>query len=86
MMKLVPVTEVKRRATEVIADLKKFHSAVMITDHGREAAVMVDVKTWNGLQRRLQILDLVSKGVADLRAGRVISQEEAKARLAKFAL
>ena len=85
MMKLVPVTEVKRRATEVIANLKKTRAAVMVTEHGREAAVMVDVETWNGLQRRLQILDLVAKGVADLRAGRVISQEDAKARLARFA-
>ena len=85
MMQLVPVTEVKRRATEVIANLKKTRAAVMVTEHGREAAVMVDVETWNGLQRRLQILDLVAKGVADLRAGRVISQEDAKARLARFA-
>jgi prevent-host-death family protein len=85
MMKLVPVTEVKRRATEVIASLKKTRAAVMVTEHGREAAVMVGVETWNLLQRRLQILDLVAKGVADLRAGRVVSQEDAKARLAKFA-
>ncbi|MDR3669476.1 MAG: type II toxin-antitoxin system Phd/YefM family antitoxin [Holophaga sp.] len=85
MLKLVPVTEVKRCATEVIASLKKSHTAVMVTDRGREAAVMVDVDTWNSLQRRLQILDLAAKGVADLRAGRVTSQEDAKARLVRFA-
>jgi prevent-host-death family protein len=85
MMKLVPVTEVKRRATEVIASLKKNQGAVMVTEHGREAAVMVGVDTWNNLQRRLQVMDLVAKGVADLRAARIISQEDAKARLAKFA-
>ncbi len=84
-MKLVPVTEVKRRATEVIASLRKSQGAVMVTEHGREAAVMVGVEAWNKLQRRLQVLDLVAKGVADLRAGRIISQEDAKARLAKFA-
>jgi len=85
MMKLVPVTEVKRRATEVIAGLKASHGAVMVTENGREAAVMVDVATWYNLQRRLQILDLVAKGASDLRAGRVTSQEDAKARLARFA-
>lgn len=85
MMKLVPVTEVKRRATEVIASLKKTRAAVMVTEHGREAAVMVDVATWNSLQKRLEILDLVAKGVADLRAGRVVSQEDAELRLARFA-
>jgi len=85
MLKLVPVTEVKRRATEVIASLKKTRAAVMVTEHGREAAVMVDVATWNSLQKRLEILDLVAKGVADLRAGRVVSQEEAELRLARFA-
>lgn len=85
MMKLVPVTEVKRHATEVIANLKKTQSAVMVTENGREAAVMVAVDTWNNLQRRLEILDLVAKGVADLRAGRVTSQEDAKIRLARFA-
>lgn len=85
MLKLVPVTEVKRRATEVIASLKKTRAAVMVTEHGREAAVMVDVATWNTLQKRLEILDLVAKGVADLRAGRVVSQEDAELRLARFA-
>jgi prevent-host-death family protein len=85
MLKLVPVTEVKRRATEVIASLKKTRAAVMVTEHGREAAVMVDVATWNSLQKRLEILDLVAKGVADLRAGRVVSQEDAELRLARFA-
>jgi len=85
MLKLVPVTEVKRRATEVIAGLKKSRSAVMVTEHGREAAVMIGIETWNDLQRRLVILDLVAKGVTDLRAGQVTSQEEAKARLARFA-
>ncbi len=84
-MKLVPVTEVKRRATAVIANLKKTRSAVMVTEHGREAAVMVDVETWNSLQRRLEILGLVAKGIADLRSGRVTSQEDAKLRLARFA-
>ncbi len=85
MLKLVPVTEVKRRATELIAGLRKTGLAVMVTEHGREAAVMVDVDTWNNLQRRLEILDLVAKGVTDLRAGQVTSQADAKARLARFA-
>lgn len=83
-MKLIPVAEVKRRATEVIASLKKTRAAVMVTEHGREAAVMVDVATWNSLQKRLEVL-LVAKGVADLRAGRVVAQEDAKQRLARFA-
>ncbi|MBK6381782.1 MAG: type II toxin-antitoxin system Phd/YefM family antitoxin, partial [Chitinophagaceae bacterium] len=34
----------------------------MVTENGREAAVMVAVDTWNSLQRRLEILDLVAKG------------------------
>ena len=69
----------------VIASIKKTRSAVMVTEHGREAAVMVDVETWNSLQRRLEILDLVAKGIADLRSGRVTPQEDAKLRLARFA-
>jgi len=85
MLKLVPVTEVKRRATDVIAAMRKSGKAVMVTEHGREAAVMVDVDTWNSLQRRLEILDRVAKGLSDLQAGRVTSQEGAKARLSRFA-
>lgn len=84
MLRLVPVTEVKRRATEVIADLKKSREPVLVTEHGREAAVMMHVDTWNAMRRRLEILDLVAKGVVDLRAGRVVSQADAKQRLARF--
>jgi len=72
------------RAAPALANLSKTHGAGMVTQNGRGAAVLVDGATWNSLQRRLQILKRVAKGVSDLRAGRVTCQEDAKATLARF--
>ncbi|WP_437297471.1 type II toxin-antitoxin system prevent-host-death family antitoxin [Sorangium sp. So ce426] len=36
-----PVTEIKRHATEIIAQLQADHVPVLITEHGRSAAVLL---------------------------------------------
>lgn len=79
-----PVTEIKRHATEIIARLQADRVPVLITEHGRAAAVLLDVESYQGMLRRLEILEGVARGERAISEGRVATHEEAKARLGRW--
>lgn len=83
-MKTELVTTLKRRATEIITALQVDHDPVLITQHGRPAAYLIDVDTFEGLQRKLSILEGIALGEQSIRGGRIVSQEDAKIRFAKW--
>jgi prevent-host-death family protein len=78
------VTTLKRRATELIADLERDKEPIMITQHGLPAAYLVDTETFELQQRRIKLLEAIALGERDVAEGRVISHEEAKRRFAKW--
>ena len=78
------VTTLKRKATEIITALQDDHSPVLITQHGRPAAYLIDVESFEGLQKKLSILEGIAMGEQAIRDGRVVSNAEAKLRFAKW--
>ncbi|HEY7958094.1 MAG TPA: type II toxin-antitoxin system Phd/YefM family antitoxin [Polyangia bacterium] len=79
-----PVTEVKRHATEILAELQRSREPVVITEHGRSAAVLVDMETFGRLQNRLALLEGITRGERAFSEGRVVSHAEAKRRLRRW--
>lgn len=82
--RLKPVTEVKRRATAIIAKLQADRVPVLITEHGRSAAVLLDVDSYDGMVRRLEVLDGIARGERALTEGRVVSHTRATRRLSRW--
>jgi prevent-host-death family protein len=80
---LQPVTEVKRRATELIAELQATRQPMLITQHGRAAAVMMDIESYEAMQRRMEIMMLLSQSRQDLAEGRGRTQDQVAERLGK---
>ena len=78
------VTTLKRKATEILSELERERDPVLITQHGRPAAYLVDVETYEELKRRLQILEGIARGERAIEQGRVLSHAEAKKRLARW--
>lgn len=78
------VTNLKRKATEIIADVEADRDPVLITQHGRPAAYLVDVETYENTQRRLAILEGIARGERAVEEGRVVSHAEAKKRMARW--
>lgn len=78
------VTTLKRKATEILSELERERTPVLITQHGRPAAYLVDVETYEELKRRLQILEGIARGERAVEQGRVMSHTEAKKRLARW--
>jgi prevent-host-death family protein len=83
-MKTELVTTLKRRATEIIADLQRDRDPILITQHGKPAAYLVDVAAYEELNRRLSVVEGIALGEQAVQEGRVYSQLEAKKRLSKW--
>ena len=82
--RLGPVTEVKRRATKIIAGLKADRHPVVITERGRSAAVLIDIATYDALLSRLEVLEGVARGERAIREGRVVSHAAARRRMRRW--
>jgi len=78
------VTTLKRKATEIIAELEEQQEPVLITQHGRPAAYLVDVETYTALHRRLAILEGIARGERAIDEGRVLSHAKARKRMARW--
>jgi prevent-host-death family protein len=83
-MKTELVTTLKRRATEIIADLQAERDPILITQHGKPAAYLVDVASYDELNRRLSVVEGIALGEQAIRKGRVHTQADAKRRLSKW--
>jgi prevent-host-death family protein len=87
----LPLADVKNRLSEVIETLEREHGRVVVTKHGRPAAVMLSIEDLESLEETLEImsnpdlLEAVREGERDVVAGRTVrlSREEALARVAK---
>ena len=78
------VTTLKRKATKILSQLEKEKVPILITQYGRPAAYLVDVKTYDELQLRLALLEGVARGERAIAEGRMLSQAEAKARMSRW--
>ena len=78
------VTTLKRKATEIIADLEQNQIPVLITQHGRPAAYLLDVQTYTAMNERLAVLEGIARGERAIEEKRVLSHVEAKKRMSRW--
>ena len=78
------VTTLKRKATKIIARVQRKQEPVLITQHGLPAAYLVDVKSYEGLQSRIEILEGIARGEVAIRDGRVLSHEQVVKRMKRW--
>ena len=83
-MKVELVTTLKRQATRILADLRKFKEPVLITEHGRPSAYLVDVEDFESMQSRMVLLEGIARGEAAILDKRTFSQTKAKEKLSKW--
>ena len=83
-MKVELVTNLKRKATEILAELRESREAVLITEHGQPSAFLLHVEDYEFMQRRLELLEGLSKGERAVLEGKTLSQDEARQKMHKW--
>lgn len=78
------VTSLKRQATKLLSELKKSKEPILITQHGVPSAYLVDVETFEALQRRMSLLEGIARGEKAVEEGRTLSHAQAEKRMARW--
>ena len=78
------VTTLKRHATELLSELERDKEPILITQHGVPTAYLVDVETYETLQRRMSLLEGIARGERAIEEGRTLSHAQAKQRMARW--
>ena len=81
-MKTELVTTLKRRATKIISSLAEH--PVLITQHGRPAAYLVDVETYEKMSGKLAVLEMIARGERAIEQGRVVPHKTARKRMSRW--
>lgn len=79
----MPLGEVKNRLSEVVDEVEREHARVVITKHGRPAAVVLSIDDLESLEETLSVMSSptlvadIRESLADRDAGRTFTKEEA---------
>jgi prevent-host-death family protein len=85
MIKQVTVTDLQRRAAEVISGLRE--GPIVISQRGRPAAVIVTAEAYEQMEQALaeveakQVREIVEAGLASYHAGRTLSHSTVARRV-----
>lgn len=73
-----PIAELSANSVAVLERLRQSHHPLVLTQEGREVAVLLDIDGFQDLLEEIDQLRDIQRGLADLEAGRVIPHEEAR--------
>jgi len=78
------VTTLKRQATELLKDVERSREPILITQHGLPSAYLVDVESYELLQRRMKLLEGIARGEKAIEEGRTVTHAQARRRLSRW--
>ena len=78
------VTILKRRATRLLAELRESGGSILITEHGKPSAYLVNVELYEAMQSKVRILEGIARGERALLEDRTCTESEAKQKMAKW--
>lgn len=78
-----PLSEFRSGVASFIKQVSDTRRPLVLTQHGRGVAVVVDIREFEAMREKLAILEDIEVSRAQIAAGKGISHEEAKARVLK---
>ncbi len=61
-MKTTIVTTLIREATKILAELAEDQEPILVTEHGKPAAYLIDVETYEFQMQRLRLMEGIARG------------------------
>lgn len=67
--RVVPISQLKARAAELLRDLQERQEPLVITQNGEARAVMIDITSFDQLQETLALLKILAIGRRQVEEG-----------------
>lgn len=71
-----PLTDFRKNMKEYVRELKENKKPIVLTQHGKSAAVLLDAEKFQEMQEQLEFMRKVAQGLTDYKNKRVHSPEE----------
>ena len=78
-----PLSEFRANASTLMLQVQKTKRPLVITQHGKSVAVLVDVREYEALLEKVEILQDIHLAESQLEEGRGVSHESAKKEVLK---
>ena len=78
---VIPVTELKTHTKDVLKRVAQSGQPILVTQNGHSAVLIVDVGTYQSQQKKLLLLEEISKGEREIAGGKGISHDEVKRKV-----
>ncbi|MDZ7773443.1 MAG: type II toxin-antitoxin system Phd/YefM family antitoxin [Balneolaceae bacterium] len=78
-----PLSEFRKRSAEFIQRIKEDKQPILLTQHGKSAAVLMDVAEFERMTNKIQLLEEILEAEGQIKRGESYTLEEAKERLEK---
>jgi prevent-host-death family protein len=72
---IVPLSDFKARASELLKKLAHTGAPIIITQNGRAAGVLLSPAEFDALTERIRFVNAVAKGLEDAESGKVVAHE-----------
>jgi len=71
-----PLTDFRKNIKQYLAELNEKQRPIVLTQHGKSTAVLLDPETFQKMQDQIEFMRKVALGLEDDKQGRVHSMEE----------
>ena len=76
-----PLSEFRANAASMIEKVKKEHRPLVITQHGKSSAVLLDVGDYENMIDTIELLQEINQARQELEEGKGVPQEEVMSSL-----
>lgn len=83
-MKTELPTTLKRQAKKILSDLRQSKDPILITEHGKPLACLVDVDTYELMQDRMALLESIVHGERAIVEKKTFTHTKAKLKMEKW--
>jgi prevent-host-death family protein len=78
-----PLSEFRKRSADFVKRLKKEKQTIILTQHGKSAAVLMDVSEYERFTKKLEMLEDLLEAKQQVEQGKTYTIDQAKERIDK---
>ena len=78
-----PLSEFRKKSADFIKRLKKEKQPIILTQHGKSAAVLMDVSEYERFTKKLEMLEDLLEAKQQVEQGKTYTMDQAKERIEK---
>ena len=76
-----PLSEFRKKSSDFVKRLKKEKQPIILTQHGKSAAVLMDVSEYERFSKKLEMLEDLLEAKQQVEQGKTYTMDQAKERI-----